>query len=94
MKLLALLALPAVLSGCVAYPVHHAGPVHPAPVYHGGGPYVVGPPAVVVQRPHHHYHHGRRDQDRDGVPNRYDRDRDGDGVPNRHDARPHNPRRW
>ncbi|GGY89236.1 hypothetical protein ACFFTM_14520 [Pseudoduganella plicata] len=28
---------------------------------------------------------GRRDQDHDGVPNRYDRDRDGDGVPNRYD---------
>ena len=27
----------------------------------------------------------RGDQDRDGVPNRYDRDRDGDGVPNRAD---------
>jgi len=28
---------------------------------------------------------GRRDYDRDGVPNRYDRDRDNDGVSNRHD---------
>ncbi|HEX8601763.1 MAG TPA: thrombospondin type 3 repeat-containing protein [Pseudoduganella sp.] len=35
----------------------------------------------------------RRDQDRDGVPNRYDRDRDGDGVPNRYDHRPENPYR-
>ena len=25
----------------------------------------------------------RGDQDRDGIPNRYDRDRDGDGIPNR-----------
>jgi hypothetical protein len=33
------------------------------------------------------------DQDRDGVPNRYDRDRDGDGVPNRYDRRPDNPYR-
>ncbi len=32
------------------------------------------------------------DQDRDGVPNRYDRDRDGDGVPNRYDSRPSDPR--
>ena len=35
----------------------------------------------------------RADNDRDGVPNRYDRDRDNDGVPNRHDDRPDNPRR-
>ena len=42
---------------------------------------------------HYDGHHGGRDNDRDGVPNRYDRDRDGDGVPNRHDRRPDNPRR-
>ena len=36
---------------------------------------------------------GWRDQDRDGVPNRYDRDRDNDGVPNRYDRRPDNPYR-
>lgn len=43
----------------------------------------------------HGYHGGgpRRDQDRDGIPNRYDRDRDGDGVPNRYDHRPENPYR-
>jgi hypothetical protein len=35
----------------------------------------------------------RHDEDRDGVPNRYDRDRDGDGVPNRYDSRPDNPYR-
>jgi hypothetical protein len=39
-------------------------------------------------------HWGRRDRDRDGVPNRFDRDRDGDGVPNRFDDRPDNPRRY
>lgn len=39
-------------------------------------------------------HYGRRDRDRDGVPNRYDRDRDNDGVPNRFDDRPNNPRRY
>jgi len=38
-------------------------------------------------------HGGRRDNDRDGVPNHRDRDRDGDGVSNRHDRRPDNPRR-
>jgi hypothetical protein len=51
---------------------------------------------------HNYYHHKhtrdrnmgwRGDQDRDGVPNRYDRDRDGDGTPNRFDDRPNNPRR-
>lgn len=31
---------------------------------------------------------GGRDQDRDGVPNRYDRDIDGDGVPNWRDRAP------
>lgn len=41
--------------------------------------------------PAHHGHGGRRDQDRDGIPNRHDRDRDGDGVPNRYDHRPENP---
>jgi len=40
-----------------------------------------------------HHHRGYRDQDRDGVPNRYDRDRDGDGIPNRFDDRPRNPYR-
>ncbi len=34
-----------------------------------------------------------RDEDRDGVPNRYDHDRDGDGVPNRFDDHPNNPYR-
>ena len=34
-----------------------------------------------------------RDRDNDGVSNRYDRDRDGDGVRNRYDSRPDNPYR-
>ncbi len=38
-------------------------------------------------------HSWRGDEDRDGVPNRYDRDRDGDGTPNRRDDRPDNPYR-
>jgi hypothetical protein len=33
----------------------------------------------------------RRDEDRDGIPNRFDRDRDNDGVPNQFDRRPNNP---
>lgn len=41
----------------------------------------------------HYGHAPRRDQDRDGIPNRRDRDRDGDGVPNRYDHRPENPYR-
>lgn len=48
-------------------------------------------------RRYDYYQHRRRgwgDQDRDGVPNRYDRDRDGDGVPNYYDRRPHNPYRY
>ena len=44
--------------------------------------------------PHNRYRNmGWRDEDRDGVPNRYDRDRDGDGIPNRFDRRPDNPYR-
>ena len=35
----------------------------------------------------------RRDQDRDGIPDRVDRDRDNDGVPNRVDRNPNNPYR-
>ena len=39
------------------------------------------------------YGYGRRDNDRDGIPNRFDRDRDNDGTPNRYDRRPNNPYR-
>lgn len=42
----------------------------------------------------HHHRHGYRDEDHDGVPNRYDRDRDGDGVPNRVDDAPRDPNRY
>ena len=35
----------------------------------------------------------RRDADRDGIPNRFDRDRDNDGVANWRDSRPNNPYR-
>ncbi len=46
-------------------------------------------PVVFVRdgwvRERHAQAYGRRDLDRDGVPNRYDRDRDGDGVRNRND---------
>ena len=42
---------------------------------------------------HEHYVPARGDEDRDGIPNRFDRDKDGDGVPNRFDDRPNNPYR-
>jgi hypothetical protein len=42
-------------------------------------------------RYHTSYRAMRHDEDRDGIPDRFDRDRDGDGVPNRYDARPNNP---
>jgi hypothetical protein len=46
------------------------------------------------RRKRERYEHERRhDEDRDGVPNRYDHDRDGDGVPNRYDRSPDNPYR-
>ncbi|HSV77975.1 MAG TPA: hypothetical protein VLK85_02065 [Ramlibacter sp.] len=93
MKTFALLAVVGGLSGCVAYAVPDAGgyPAYGARApYYGGGPYVASPPVIVQpQAPR-----GRRDRDRDGVPNRYDRDRDGDGVPNRMDASPDDRRRW
>lgn len=88
------------LSGCIAYGVPYGG----GEAYYGNAPYYgsayygTTAPYVVEQRPV--YIHGpggraaRRDRDRDGVPDRYDRDRDGDGVPNRDDARPNNPRRY
>jgi len=101
MKLLIALLAAAGLSGCVAYGV----PYGSADVYYGSGsPYYGGAhygstPYVVEQRPIYihgsgGYSRGRRDFDRDGVPNRYDRDRDGDGVRNRRDAYPNDPRRY
>lgn len=99
MKLLALLLAAAGLSGCVAYAPYGA----PSGYYYDQGgsygqPYVVEPQSVYIYgsggyRSGPAYRQGRRDQDRDGIPNRFDRDRDGDGVPNREDRRPTNPRR-
>lgn len=90
MKTLALAAAAFGLTGCVAYGVPYAS----TDVYYGqGAPYVVHQPPAAVYYGGPGYT-GRRDRDRDGVPNRMDRDRDGDGVPNRRDARPNNPRRY
>jgi hypothetical protein len=87
------------LSGCVAYgSVPYGAAYYGNAPYYGSAYYGTTAPYVVEQRPV--YIHGpggraaRRDRDRDGVPDRYDRDRDGDGVPNRDDARPNNPRRY
>jgi len=61
------------------------------PYYGGRSDYYDARPAWR-EREHERYERQRRwDEDRDGVPNRYDRDRDGDGVPNRWDRRPDNP---
>ena len=81
------------LGGCAAYVDPYA---------HGGyGPaYGYAQPAVSVGVGVGGYYGGyyngyngyyRRDQDRDGVANRFDRDRDGDGVRNSRDVRPNNP---
>jgi hypothetical protein len=61
----------------------------------GYGYYYEQPAYVYTQPGYRHGHHRgyRRDQDRDGIPDRVDRDRDGDGVPNRYDRRPSNPYR-
>src|SRR5215208_7192490 len=102
MKLLiALLAL-AGLSGCVAYGGAPYGTYGSADIYYSTGSPYYGYPTPYYgsygTAPGYVYGHrgsrwGSRDQDRDGIPNRYDRDRDGDGVPNRLDAAPNNPRR-
>ena len=65
------------------------------------------PPQVYYGQPHYgqpyrghgddrwdHRRRGWGDNDRDGIPNRYDRDRDNDGVSNRYDRRPNNPYRY
>lgn len=56
--------------------------------------YVYPQPTYAYPQPYYGGHRRFRDNDRDGVPNRYDRDRDGDGVPNRFDRRPRNPYRY
>lgn len=68
--------------------------VQPRPVYVQPQPVYVQPRPVYVERYHGGRHWRGRDQDRDGIPNRFDRDRDGDGAPNRWDRRPHNPYRY
>ncbi|MEO8407045.1 MAG: thrombospondin type 3 repeat-containing protein [Oxalobacteraceae bacterium] len=76
--------------------------VQPAPVYVQRRPVYEQPQPyymdqqyreVRYQRGWEGRHWPRRDLDRDGISNRYDRDRDGDGVPNRFDRRPNNPYR-
>jgi hypothetical protein len=100
MKLLLALLAAAGLSGCAVYGHPYGYPYGTAevvystgtPYYYGGGYYQPRP--YIYGHGARGYGRGYRDQDRDGIPNRYDRDRDGDGVPNRYDARPYNPRRY
>lgn len=72
--------------------------MQPQPVYVQPQPIYMQPQPVYVGRHQRHRHeradHGWRDQDRDGIANRYDRDRDGDGIANRWDRRPQNPYRY
>ena len=59
------------------------------------GHWIVTPAGQFVQvpiHPHHGFRGARADQDRDGIPNRFDRDVDGDGVPNWRDRAPRNAR--
>ncbi|GAA4329830.1 hypothetical protein GCM10023165_02930 [Variovorax defluvii] len=65
-------------------------PAPPPRVYHAPPP----PRYHGYDGRHYHHRRGYRDNDRDGIPNRYDRDRDGDGVPNYYDRRPNNPYRY
>jgi hypothetical protein len=90
MKLLALLLAAAGLSGCVAYPYGAQAPYY-APGYYGqGGAYVVEPAASIYYDVGGYSGRGHRDWDRrDGSR----RDRDRDGVSDRYDRRPYDPRR-
>ena len=92
MKLLALLFAAAGLSGCVAYPYNASAPYYGpgyAPGYYSQGvPYVVEPAASV-------YFYGGRDRYERGWDRRDGRRRDSDrdGVPDRYDRRPLDPQR-
>jgi hypothetical protein len=93
---MALFAAPAQAGGSIHLNI---GGYYPQPYVYTQPRYVYTQPAYVYTQPGYyyapprHYHGGRRDRDRDGVPNRFDRDRDNDGVPNRYDRRPNNPYR-
>lgn len=52
------------------------------------GQYLQGGAAYHGQ--HYNHYRGRRDRDRDGIPDRHDRDLDNDGVPNWRDRAPNN----
>lgn len=83
------------MGGCVAYPEPYGqGPRPPPPVVYTQPPpaYLYGAPPPYPYRYGDPGFRGRRDNDRDGIPNQFDRDRDGDGVPNRQDRRPNDPR--
>jgi hypothetical protein len=71
----------------------------PAPTYYTAPSYYYAPQVQYSSgyyyAPQYGQHrHQRRDSDRDGIPDRFDRDRDNDGVPNRFDRRPNNPYRY
>ena len=95
MKTLLLVLATVAVSGCAVYPAPYDGygapqpyAVQPSVSIYGSGVYRYGPDG----RAYPNHVPRARDQDRDGIPNRFDRDRDGDGVPNRWDARPYDPR--
>lgn len=95
-SLLLPLSLCAALAGCATYvDPYGAGygyntyPGYTTTYPHAYGVYEATPYPVYPNEVR-----GRRDRDRDGIPNRVDADRDGDGVPNHRDARPNNPRRY
>ena len=79
---------PAVAGVTIGNAPSYYGPSYVAPSY-----YEVAPPVYYRPAPRP-ISYGRRDADRDGIPNRWDRrynprwDRDGDGVPNRYDRNP------
>ena len=95
--LAAALAAPAAQAATSVHVQIGPSPYYPAysqPGYVVTGPQYYHAPQQYRHKYPHNYHRSYRDQDRDGIPNRWDRDRDGDGVPNRWDRRPSNPYRY
>jgi hypothetical protein len=58
------------------------------PAYRSGYSTVYGPTYTAsAPRSGRYWNSARRDHDRDGIPNRYDRDANGDGIPDRYQGR-------
>ena len=76
-------------TGCVesGYPTTYGYQPYAAPAYYGRPTYYSAPPVYVARPAPPRAAWGWRDDDRDGIPNRYDRGRNNDGVPDRFQRR-------